>query len=1080
MKKYFFLTLVMLLTWTSNVGANPVSKSEAVQKAAAFLRERGKNVSDNLVPVDGPRKAKAYQEAAPCYYVVNNGENDGFVIIAGDDRAKTVLAYADNGHFDEGQVPEMVAGILDGYAEEIANRADLDIEEEEAADFVGERAKTKTPTTNPVYPLLTSKWAQTEPFNNACPCLPTTTTRCYVGCVALAMGQLIYYYRSRMESKLPVSIPGYTCSTYWSDYKGYVKAPTIAAGTTINWNNMFDEENSSLTSTQISNVAKFLSYCAISIHSEFKGGSGAGTSAPIGNIFTALTKYFNFKSSNTDFHARSSYNYDTWKSKIINELKQDRPVLYYAIPKVGAGHVFLIDGFDGGDLFHINWGWGGKYDGYFSLTAFNPYDYGGNNSYVSTSSYLSSQKAFFDLQPVKGYNNVDPNTNLTATLNTASSASATVTYSNKTSNSGNYFFGLGYYDSNENIKLVKQSSATAKALASGGSAVVTYNLSISDFGVAKTTKKSFKVYPICKLKGEDDWRLCDQPSTVYLLNAECNGSVTLSIGKENADLSATNFTFPGSCVKGTEQPVFVTVSNTGGGDFFGSIYLFASKTTTMGSAKSYYQLYIPAGKSVDLRLYFTPGETGTYNVWAAAGSAGSPVLGKSTVKIVASSATRNLGVSTFSLQNVKSGYVVYGRSLRGTAAIKNSSSIVYNDNVIAQIYSWNGSTYKSTDIKLEVPVTIQAGKTYNLDFEFDDLSPSSTYAIVFKYADKKQLTTNSAFKGCKVTNAVMCYKATGEMKAIEPTATVTVGSEYTAVDFSGLTGTVTKVVPNSNPNTLYFIGTSETAASGLSGKNIVKGTVAEKIALTDGYAFYTPKDITAKSITYTRKSTLGTSGKNGWQTLIIPFSPTKVTCNGKELDWFRFAKDTQKDFWLKDFCAIEGASQVKFGYAQSMEANRPYLYAVPGNYWGEAYNLVGKSVVFSGQNAVLYEKPLTMTGSDVFNFRGSYMQQTLANTWVLDKTGAKFVAGTNAITPFHCYFIATDKDLVDVNELNIGTFEEETDGIFMPFAAEGETVDVYDLRGMKVGRVEVVAGKIDIEGLPKGVYVIKGKKMVKY
>ena len=33
-----------------------------------------------------------------------------------------------------------------------------------------------------------------------------------------------------------------------------------------------------------------------------------------------------------------------------------------------GGHEFVIDGYNGNELFHINWGWGGADDGYFALS----------------------------------------------------------------------------------------------------------------------------------------------------------------------------------------------------------------------------------------------------------------------------------------------------------------------------------------------------------------------------------------------------------------------------------------------------------------------------------------------------------------------------------------------------------------------------------------------------------------------------------------------------------------------------------------------------------------------------------------
>ena len=49
----------------------------------------------------------------------------------------------------------------------------------------------------------------------------------------------------------------------------------------------------------------------------------------------------------------------------------------------------------------------------------------------------------------------------------------------------------------------------------------------------------------------------------------------------------------------------------------------------------------------------------------------------------------------------------------------------------------------------------------------------------------------------------------------------------------------------------------------------------------------------------------------------------------------------------------------------------------------------------------------------------------------------------------------------------------------MPFAAEGEMVDVYNLNGVKVATVRVNNGSINLDGLQKGIYIINGHKLIK-
>jgi hypothetical protein len=40
-------------------------------------------------------------------------------------------------------------------------------------------------------------------------------------------------------------------------------------------------------------------------------------------------------------------------------------------------------------------------------------------------------------------------------------------------------------------------------------------------------------------------------------------------------------------------------------------------------------------------------------------------------------------------------------------------------------------------------------------------------------------------------------------------------------------------------------------------------------------------------------------------------------------------------------------------------------------------------------------------------------------------------------------------------------------------------VDVYNISGVKVGTAEVRGGKADLGNLPKGIYIVNGKKVVK-
>lgn len=1058
-------TIKLLMTWilafsfVGLAGAAPISRTEALAQAKAFMQKKGISFNESVKVTEGPRKVSAGNVQNPYFYVFNNDNDEGFVIVSGDDRTTPIIGYSDKGHFDMSLIDDYQGSIFNVYKEEIDKLDKLDI----ASNGPLYANSSTTPTTHPVRPLLETEWGQSEPFNKNAPTKGGKS--CILGCTGVALAQYVYYFRSKMESKLPYEITGYTAYS--------VKAPTIKAGTTIYWNNMCQKADGTQTSTQLSNTSNFITYCAIALKSKF---DLENTTASDGNIMSVASKYFKFKSSYTGFINRSGYSYERWKQKILDELYQARPVLYVAYLKDTTGHLFIIDGYDGSDYFHVNWGWGGSNNGFFSLSILNSDIPDDMDSYVGEKSYIFNSRALFDFQPEKGYNNETDNTFLKATISAASGTSTTVQYSNLNTQAGSYYLGLGYYDANGNIQLLKQTSTTPVSIESNKYVVAKFTLSVSDFTALKLAKGTYKLYPICKLKGSDEWELCDQVADCNHIKAVYSTSVALSIESSNAVLSVTQMSFIGSKLAGQNQPVVVSIKNTGD-DFYGYVSLYASTTSSMGSKKSTAYVNIPAGKTTNVQLSFKPGTSGTYNVWASTSS----VLGSSKVTITASS-TRNLQLlkdSDVQLDFLKSGKTVWGTTLKGKMKLYNKSAAPYYGDVIVTLYylnsNWN-STMRSCWTYMSIP-SKQYGEA---TFQFDDLKPGTCYALVVKYGDESFISYGYLSVKYYVTKAVMTYNATGEPKPLEPTATISLDADVAAADFTGLTSTVTKVVPSSNPNTLYYIGASDKVITGMSGKNVVKANVADKITLSDGYPFFTVRDIVAKTISYTRTSKLGTNGKNGWQTIILPFAPTSITCNGKQLNWFKAGDDTGKQFWLKEFKSLKGYNTVCFDYVQQFEANRPYLYAVPGSAWGEANNLVGKPVVFSASNVNLYRQPYAVIGSNAFNFRGSYSQKKLSNTYSLNSDGSKFVSGTNTIYPFRCYFIATDIDKTEVyEELNIGVFDDEADGIMMPFATEGEVVAVYNLSGIKVGEAKVTDSKIDIEHLPKGVYIVNGRKLIK-
>jgi hypothetical protein len=52
-----------------------------------------------------------------------------------------------------------------------------------------------------------------------------------------------------------------------------------------------------------------------------------------------------------------------------SELDAGRPIYYHGFGS--GGHAFNVDGYQGNDFFHFNWGWSGSYNGYYYLDNLN-------------------------------------------------------------------------------------------------------------------------------------------------------------------------------------------------------------------------------------------------------------------------------------------------------------------------------------------------------------------------------------------------------------------------------------------------------------------------------------------------------------------------------------------------------------------------------------------------------------------------------------------------------------------------------------------------------------------------------------
>jgi hypothetical protein len=189
------ITLMCLLAITT-AWAAPINENQARGIAANFMASHSMHSPSLRMAHKAPMAKTAGADNA-AYYVFT-GNQGGYVIVAGDDRAPAVLGYSDEGTFNSENVPEGLQYLLEGYAAQID------------ALTRGAKAETQLRDAGAIRPLVTSSWGQDNPYNILLPYLPSGK-HVYTGCVATALSQVMRYWKWPARPSRP--IPAYT-STY--------------------------------------------------------------------------------------------------------------------------------------------------------------------------------------------------------------------------------------------------------------------------------------------------------------------------------------------------------------------------------------------------------------------------------------------------------------------------------------------------------------------------------------------------------------------------------------------------------------------------------------------------------------------------------------------------------------------------------------------------------------------------------------------------------------------------------------------------------------------------------------------------
>ena len=377
MGKLFYTLLCLFVGITAS--ASQITEQQALQVAAKYADIDIKSHPQRM-------KAAGKQQKAAAYYAFNIGDNDGFVIVSGDDSLTELVGYSDSGSFDPDNMPDNMRSWLQTYSDYVASV--------QSGESRPTRREITDEATVIVQPFVATKWDQYEPFNRMTPI--DNGERCLTGCVATAMAQIMNYY------EWPERGEG---SHSYTDRNGHSLSADFSQSV-YDWENMLDLYNAhydgngniipEYNDAQANAVAKLMLDCGVSLEMDY---TPSASRSAISYAATALKKYFNYK---VGMWYRNSVPSADFMNKILTEMDNKRPILFSGQPQKGEAHAFVIDGYDSNNFLHVNWGWSGRYDGFFDLNYLDYYHSNGIYSYKEFQYFICPYPNYTDDMPDEG------------------------------------------------------------------------------------------------------------------------------------------------------------------------------------------------------------------------------------------------------------------------------------------------------------------------------------------------------------------------------------------------------------------------------------------------------------------------------------------------------------------------------------------------------------------------------------------------------------------------------------------------------------------------------------------------------
>ena len=547
------------------------------------------------------------------------------------------------------------------------------------------------------------------------------------------------------------------------------------------------------------------------------------------------------------------------------------------------------------------------------------------------------------------------------------------------------------------------------------------------------------------------------PPTTYTLSIKATGNGTVSYGDASVKGKTSTFTVK----EGTSVTITLTPDD---GYRVKSLVVNNTDVTSSISNNQYTISSINANTSIVAEFEVIPPTTYTLSIKASGN--GSVRYGDTSVRI---------GTNTFT---VIEGTSVDLKMIPDEAHLL-KSFVLNNTDVTSKIVD---NEYTISNVNSDITVEVQFKAIETLTYDGMDFKVSST--------EQKEVVVAKGDYGLwiEVPETVSAYNLTWSVTGFEDGAFES-STGLAAVIWNPQVKFKEKVT---NPNLLLYVKSADYAPTEV--KNVIVNGKARSITLNDAESdnnFYCPQEFTAENITYEHNYSMktGYSTCQGWETIVLPFDVAVVTNNiGTELvpypHWT--LGESKRPFWL---CSM---NEDGWKDESAIIANTPYIISMPNNdNYDATYNISG-NIVFSASNVTVQESNnLVSSKHGHRNLVPNYQNRdsspevyalNVNNLWDQNTDsdlaeGSAFIRDSRQVRPFEAY-MTIDSSSGTTRSISIFGDDDTTGIKNLPLAHKNNDgmVRVYSVSGIliKQGTDERILNE-----LPKGIYVVNGKKIIK-